>query len=51
VQVEGGFIVDNATKVMVATNYPDYKTGRNTKVVIYQIANCTNVYPEQKKNC
>lgn len=37
-RVEGGFLyVDNATKVMVATNYPNYKTGRNTKAqVIYQ---------------
>ena len=37
-RVEGGFLyVDKATKVMVATNYPNYKTGRNTKAqVIYQ---------------
>lgn len=37
-RIEGGFLyVDKATKVMVATNYPDYKTGRNTKAqVIYQ---------------
>jgi hypothetical protein len=36
-RVEGGFLyVDLATKVMVATNYPNYKTGRNTKAqVIY----------------
>lgn len=37
-RVEGGFLyVDKATKIMVATNYPNYKTGRNTKAqVIYQ---------------
>ena len=31
-QVEGGFLyIDEATKCMTATNYPSYKTGRNTK--------------------
>jgi hypothetical protein len=36
-RVEGGFLyVDQATKIMVATNYPDYKLGRNTrKQIIY----------------
>ena len=36
-RVDGGFLyVNQATKVMVATNYPNYKTGRNTKAqVIY----------------
>lgn len=37
-RVEGGFLyVDQATKIMVATNYPDYKFGRNTrKQIIYE---------------
>ncbi len=37
-RVEGGFLyVDQATKIMAVTNYPDYKLGRNTKKkVIYQ---------------
>ena len=37
-RVEGGILfVDQPTKIMVATNYPDYKIGRNTKSrVIYQ---------------
>ena len=37
-RVEGGFLyVDQATKIMVATNYPDYKLGRNTrKQIIYE---------------
>ena len=36
-KVEGGFLyVNKASKVMIATNYPNYKNGRNTKVrVIY----------------
>lgn len=37
-KVDGGFLyVYPASKVMIATNYPNYKNGRNTKVrVIYQ---------------
>jgi hypothetical protein len=37
-RVDGGFLyVDQATKIMVATNYPEYKLGRNTrKQIIYQ---------------
>ncbi|MSP85727.1 MAG: hypothetical protein EXR18_07895 [Flavobacteriaceae bacterium] len=37
-RVDGGFLyVNQATKVMVATNYPNYKIGRNTKSkVIYR---------------
>jgi hypothetical protein len=37
-KVDGGFLyVYPASKVMIATNYPSYKYGRNTKVrVIYQ---------------
>ncbi|PWA06138.1 hypothetical protein [Flavobacterium psychrotolerans] len=37
-RVEGGFLyVDQATKIMAVTNFPDYKLGRNTKKrIIYQ---------------
>ncbi len=37
-RVNGGFLyVNQATKIMAVTNYPDYKLGRNTKKqIIYQ---------------
>lgn len=36
-RVDGGFLyVNQATKIMVATNYPDYKSGRNNrKQIVY----------------